>query len=179
MFFHKLPLYLILESSTTSYKSMEITLPISSIIVIAIGSVGVTVSIFVGFLLLSQKDKKHISISLLASLLILSGLTLLNDILVTSGISNRIKQLYFIPIYYSLSIAPLFYLFIKSKFKYRLEKSDFTHLLIPVIHAIVYFSFGFRSIAYKSILYNGNAFRTYLQIESFLFPISLDLFFYF
>ena len=152
---------------------MEITLPISSLIVIAIGSVGIAVSIFMGILLLSQKDKKHISISLLACLLILSGLTLLNDVLVTSGISNRIKQLYFIPIYYSLSVAPLFYLFIKSKFSYRLNKSDLIHLVIPTIQAVVYFSIGFRSVAFKSMLYDENAFRMYLQIESFLFPISL------
>lgn len=152
---------------------MEITLPISSLIVIAIGSVGIAVSIFMGILLLSQKDKKHISISLLACLLILSGLTLLNDVLVTSGISNRIKQLYFIPIYYSLSVAPLFYLFIKSKFSYRLNKSDLLHLVIPTIQAIVYFSIGFRSVAFKSMLYDENAFRLYLQIESLLFPISL------
>lgn len=152
---------------------MEITLPISSLVVIAIGSVGISVSIFIGILLLSQKDKKHISVSILACLLILSGLTLLNDILVTSGISNRIKQLYFIPIYYSLSIAPLFYLFVKSKFSYRLNKSDLIHLVIPVIQTVIYFSIGFRSVEFKSMLYDENAFRIYLQIESFLFPIFL------
>jgi AraC-like DNA-binding protein len=152
---------------------MEITLPISSLIVIAIGSVGISVSIIMGILLLSQKNKKHISVSILACLLILSGLTLFNDILVTSGISNRIKQLYFIPIFYSLSIAPLFYLFVKSKFSYRLNKSDLIHLVIPVIQAAIYFSIGFRSVEFKSILYDENAFRIYLQIESFLFPIFL------
>ncbi len=152
---------------------MEITLPISSLVIIAIGSVGVIVSIFMGVLLLSQKGKNHISISLLGCLLILSGLTLLNDNFVISGISNRIQSLYFIPIYYSLSIGPLFYLFVKSKFKYRLEKSDLIHLLLPVIQAFVYFSIGFRSVEFKSTLYDENTFRIYLQIESFLFPISL------
>lgn len=152
---------------------MEITLPISSLIAIAIGSVGISVSIFMGVLLLSQIDKKHISINILGCLLILSGLSLFNDILVTSGISNRIKQLYFIPIYYSLSIAPLFYLFVKSKFSYRLNKSDLVHLVIPVIQAVIYFSIGFRSVEFKSMLYDENAFRIYLQIESFLFPIFL------
>lgn len=152
---------------------MEITLPISSLIVIAIGSVGVTVSILTGILLLSQKHKKHVSVSILACLLIVSGLTLLNDVLVTSGISNRIKQLYFLPIYYSLSIAPLFYLFVKSKFSYRLNRSDLIHLVIPIIQALVYFSIGFRSVEFKSMLYDENVFRMYLQVESFLFPISL------
>jgi AraC-like DNA-binding protein len=152
---------------------MEITLPISSLIIIAIGSVGMAVSIFMGILLLSQGDKKHISVNILACLLILSGLTLLNDILVTSGISNRIKPLYFIPIYYSLSIAPLFYLFVKSKFSYGLNKLDLIHLAIPSIQAAVYFFIGFRSVEFKSALYAEDTFRTYLQVESFLFPISL------
>ena len=152
---------------------MEITLPISSLIAIAIGSVGISVSIFMGILLLSQKNKNHISINILGWLLILSGLTLLNDILVTSGISYRMKQLYFIPIYYSLSIAPLFYLFVKSKFSYRLNKYDLIHLVIPVIQVVIYLSIGFRSVEFKSMLYYKSTFRIYLQIESFLFPIFL------
>jgi len=152
---------------------MQITLPISSLIIIAIGSVGISLSIFIGVLLLSQKDKKHPSISLLGSLLILSGLTLLNDILVTSGISNRIKELYFIPIYFSLSIGPLFYLFVKSKFLYRLRAVDLIHLVVPLLQALVYVFIGFRSVEYKSALYGESAFRLYLQVESFLFPVFL------
>lgn len=152
---------------------MEITLPLSSLVVVALGSVGVAVSIFMGGLLLFQRDKQHISVVILASLLIMSGLTLLNDVLVTSGISNRIQQLYFIPIYYSLSIAPLFYLFIKSKFNNRLAKSDALHAIVPILQATVYLSIGFGSVEFKSDLYNEYAFRVYLQIESILFPISL------
>lgn len=152
---------------------MEITLPISSLVIIAVGSVGVTVAIFMGILLLSQKNKKHIFITLLSALLILSGLTLLNNLLTTSGISNRIQELYFIPIYYSLSIPPLFFLFVKSKFKHRLTYRDALHLVIPVIQALVYFTIGFRSVEYKSALYNEGPFRVFLQAESFLFPILL------
>lgn len=152
---------------------MEITLPISSFLLIAIGSVGVAVAVLLGVLLLLQRNKKHISVSLLGCLLILSGLTLLNTVLTTSGISNRIQQLYFIPIYYSLSIPPLFYLFVKSKFHHRLNRVDLAHLLIPFIQTIIYFIIGFRSVEFKSMLYNEAAFRIFLQIESFLFPIIL------
>lgn len=152
---------------------MSITLPVSSLVVIALGSVGVTLSLVMGVLLLWQKDRKHLSVTLLGCLLILSGLTLLNDILVTSGMSNRIQSLYFIPIYYTLSIPPLFYLFVKSKFKYRLAKMDVIHAVLPIIQAAVYFSVGFRSVAYKSKLYAEPAFRLYLDLESFLFTISL------
>lgn len=152
---------------------MQITLPLSSLIIIAIGSVGVTLSVFMGILLLAQKNKNHLSVGLLGLLLILTGLTLLNDLLVTSGISNRIQELYFIPIYYSLSIPPLFYLFVKSKFKFRLGRFDWIHAIIPVVQALVYFSIGFRPVAFKSQLYSESAFRTYLNVESILFPISL------
>lgn len=152
---------------------MEITLPLSSFIIIAVGSVGVIVAIVMGGLLLSHRKKKHFSITVLACLLIVSGLTLLNDLLTTSGLTNRIQQLYFIPIYYSLSIPPLFYLFIKSKFKYRLAASDYLHLVIPAAQALVYFTIGFRSVAFKSELYMEVAFRTYLTVETLLFPLSL------
>lgn len=152
---------------------MEITLPISSFVIIALGSVGVVIALIMGALLLSQKGKKHISIGLLVGLLILSGLTLLNHVLVTSGISNRIQELYFIPIFYSLSIPPLFYLFVKSKFQYRLASADLIHLIIPAVQAMVYFSIGFCSVEFKSMLYDQEAFRIYLNAESVLFPISL------
>lgn len=155
---------------------MEITLPLSSLIGLAIGSVGVTLAVVIGLLLLLQKHKKHPSVGLLAALLLLSGLTLLNQVLTTSGITNRIPQLYFIPIYYSLSIAPLFYLFVQSKFKRRLHKWDFLHLLLPLFQALVYWTIGFRSVAFKAKLYEQEAFRLYMQIEGMLFPVFLVLY---
>ncbi|MEZ4927027.1 MAG: hypothetical protein R3A50_12155 [Saprospiraceae bacterium] len=152
---------------------MEITLPISSLVIIAVSGSGVLFSLLVGTLLISQQEKKHISISLLGILLILSGLTLLNDLLTTSGISNRYKSLYFIPIFYSLSIGPLFYLFVKSKFRNRLRVTDYLHLLAPLMQALIYLGIGFRSIEFKSELYNNSLFRQYLTVESFVFPVFL------
>lgn len=152
---------------------MEITLPISSLILIAIDSVGVVVSISIGLILLSQREKKHVSVNFLSALLILSGLTLLNDLLVMSGISNRIQSLYFIPIYYSLSIGPLFFLLVKSKYTLSLKKLDYLHLILPCIQAMVYFFIGFRSVEFKSNLWEKTSFPIYLTIESFLFPITL------
>ena len=152
---------------------MEITLPISSIIIIAIGSVGVTIAIFTSIFFLAQKRIQHISNIFLSVLLLLSGLTLLNEVLTISGITNRFKHLYFIPILYSLSIGPLFYLFVKSKYYQKLSKIDYVHLIIPLVQAIIYWSIGFRSIAYKSSLWENPLFRQFLTLESFLFPLSL------
>lgn len=155
---------------------MDVTLPIFSILLIAIDSVGIAISLYIGFALLFQKNKNHISVNLLGVLLILVGITLLNDLLVTSGFSNRLPWLYFTPIFYSLSIGPLFFLFIKSKFNLGLKKSDYLHLIIPAIQALVYFSIGFRSTEFKNYLWEESNFPLYLQIESFLFPVFLFIY---
>ena len=152
---------------------MEITLPISSLLIIAVDSVGITISLFIGFCLLIQKNKNHISVTILGLLLILTGITLINDMLVTSGISNRFPWLYFAPIYFSLSIGPLFYLFVKSKYKSQLQTNDLWHLLLPLIQGIIYFAIGFRDMAFKSHLWQETDFPLYLNIESFLFPATL------
>ncbi len=155
---------------------MEITLPVSSIVIIAIGSIGVAVSILTSIVFYFQKRIQHISNIFLCLLLLLSGLTLLNETFTVSGISNRFKNLYFIPIYYSLSIGPLYYLFVKSKYYHKLAKIDFLHLVIPLIQAIVYWSIGFQTVDYKSSLWGSLWFRNLLTIESFLFPASLLLY---
>ncbi len=155
---------------------MEITLPISSIWIIAIGSIGVAIAVLTSIFFYYQRRGQHSSDIFLALLLLLSGLTLLNDVLNTSGITNRLKQLYFIPIFYSLSIAPLFYLFIKSKYYNSHAKLDFLHLIIPIMQGMVYWGIGFQSLAYKSSLWGNASFRTFITIESFLFPISLLLY---
>lgn len=152
---------------------MEITLPISSLFMIAIGSIGVTVSISMCIALLIKKRTADISNIILALLLLLSGLTILNEVLTSSGITNRFKDLYFIPIYYSLSIAPLFFLFIKSRYYQRVSKLDAFHLFFPVIQAIIYLFVGFQSIEFKSQLWASSSFKTYLLLEQILFPLGL------
>lgn len=155
---------------------MEITLPVSAILIISIGSIGIGVSIFMSIVSLIRNKNEHQSNLLITLLLFLSGLTLLNEVFTTSGISNRFKNLYFIPIYFSLSIAPLFYLFIKSKVQHQLSKKDYLHLLIPAGQFLLYLIIGFRSIEFKSDLWRSPAFRIYDTIETVLFPVSLVLY---
>ena len=155
---------------------MEITLPISSILIIAVGSVGVVISILASTFFFQQKKGRHVSKYFLSLFLLVGGLTLLNDVLSISGITNKFKNLYFIPIYYSLSIAPLFYLFVKSKYFHKISNSDFLHLVLPGLQAILYFSIGFQSIEFKSNLWENSNFRHYLTVESFLFPVSLIIY---
>jgi len=155
---------------------MEITLPLSSILIISIGSIGVVIAIITSIVFYFQKSNQPISNIFLCLLLFFSGWTLLNETLTTSGLSSRFKDLYFIPIYYPLSIGPLFYLFVKSKYYQKHLKIDYIHLALPFVQALIYWSIGFRSVAYKSALWQNSLFRTFLDVESFLFPISLLLY---
>ena len=152
---------------------MEITLPISSLLIIAIGSVGITVSISLAVYLVLKKGLDNLSNILLILFFLLLGLTLLNDVLLSSGITNTFKNLYFIPITYSLSLSPLFYLFIKSKHHQSVSSSDYLHLILPIAQAAFYFYVGFQSVAYKGQLWATPFFKVLFTIETILFPIGL------
>ena len=41
------------------------------------------------------------------------------------------------------------------------------------MQALIYLGIGFRSIEFKSELYNNSLFRQYLTVESFVFPVFL------
>ena len=152
---------------------MEITLPLTSILIIAIGSTGIGVSIYMGTVFIIKNKNKHISTSIFTLLLFLTGLTLLHEVLATSGITSRFPFLYYTPTLFSLSIAPLFYLFIKSRIKQSLSVFDGLHLVIPVIQFLGYLSIGFRSVSYKYDLWRNPTFKALMDIESALFSVSL------
>lgn len=152
---------------------MDITLPISSLILVALGAIGVSISIITGVIILFHKKTKDRPNYILAILLILSGLTLLNETLAISGIYNKFKNLYFIPLNFSLSIGPLFYLFIKSKYTRRISTLDYLHLVLPAVQFLVFLFIGFRSVTYKSTLWNNSLFRLFLDVETILFALGL------
>ena len=152
---------------------MELTLPISSLFIIAIGAVGVCLSIVTAIIFTLQNNTNERSTYLLSLLLFFMGLTLLNETLTSSGISNHFKNLYFIPLNFSLAIAPLFSLFVKTKFTRKIKYIDYIHLVLPILQFIVYLSIGFRGIAYKSKLWNESLFRNFLDLETILFSIGL------
>ncbi|MEM7367048.1 MAG: helix-turn-helix domain-containing protein [Bacteroidota bacterium] len=147
-------------------------------ILVFIDSVGIVMAIVVGIMLLNKKTGKQTANKLLGTLLLLSGMTLLNEMLVSSGISNRFQWLYFIPIYFPLSLAPLFYLFIRSKLMadFSLRSFQSLHLILPLAQALVYLGIGFRDIGFKSHLWENSHFPLYMSIESALFPLSLLLY---
>lgn len=155
---------------------MEITLQISSLIIICLGITGILVSIGTAIFCLIQRKPDDQSMVLLFLLLTSIGLTLLNETLTTSGISNRFKNLYFLPLNFSLSIAPLFYLFIKLKINRKFNRIDSTHLLLPILQFLTFLIVGFQPISNKSKLWNNDFFRAILNLESILFVVGLIIY---
>ena len=155
---------------------MEITLQISSLLIIVLGSIGVLLSISTGLFCFYNRKSGDQSTLVLFTLLILIGLTLLNETLATSGISNRFKNLYFLPLNFSLSIAPLFYLFVKAKIHRSLTTVDYLHLLLPILQFLVFILVGFRGITCKTKLWNNELFRAFLTAETLLFIIGIFLY---
>ena len=154
---------------------MPISLPISSLLIIAIDSLGALLSFLIGVLLMSRRNRAGLMPQvILGLLLILSSLTLLNELLNTSGLASQFPSLYFLPIYFSFSVGPLLYLFVKAKLgKLDLKGKDLLHLVLPTAQFLLYLSIGFRSTAFKSAIWNTPAFRSYLTLESVLFPVLL------
>ena len=157
---------------------MEITLPISSLILISLGAIGVSISFITGSIFILHKKLKDRSNYIIAILLILSGLTFLNETLATSGIYSKFQHLYFIPINFSLSISPLLYLFVKSKYTRKIASVDYLHLILPVFQFLILAFIGFRSVSFKSNLWNNEGFRIYLNLETVLFSLGLIMYSY-
>jgi len=141
-----------------------------------LGAVGFLLSVSAGVFSYYHSKLKDRSTLLLVTLLVLIGLTLLEDTINISGIANRYKNLYFLPLNFSLSIAPLLYLFVKSKIQNKLTAVDFCHLIIPTIQFAAYAFIGFQNLDYKTKLWENNLFRAFLDVETVLFVIGLILY---
>lgn len=152
---------------------MEITLQISSLIIISLGIIGMFLSLSMGVFILYQKKLKDKATLFLFALMLTISLTVLNETLATSGMASRFKNLYFLPLNFSLSISPLFYLFVKRKMNRFETPRDLIHLILPFIQFIVFVLVGFRSVAFKTKLWNNENFKRFLQAETILFILGL------
>jgi len=76
----------------------------------------------------------------LAILLLLFSVCVLNNLLVHSGIVHPFREKYFVPLWYTLSLGPALYYFIKFTLypAYELRWTDGKHFALPVVQAIFY-----------------------------------------
>ena len=100
---------------------------------------------------LRKKGIKQTNV-LLGLLLILYSLTLLNALMAMTGVYSAYQNLYFLPLVFTLSIGPLFYLFVKSRVhaSFRISKKDIIHFILPSSQFLFYLFISVQSAENKS-----------------------------
>jgi len=93
-----------------------------------------------------------------------------------TGLYSKYQFLYFLPLTFSFSIGPLFYMFVKSRIQpgWIFKKKDIMHFILPALQFIFYLSIGFRSAEFKSWIWR-NVLAPYGQFveESILIILSI------
>jgi len=125
---------------------------------------GIIGALIVGLLLLFRSEGKQISNYFLGALLLCAALTSLNNFLATSGVYSQFPNLYFLPLSFGFSFAPLFYYFVKSKTiqHYQFGFKDFLHFVLPLLQFAFFLAIGFRSLEFKSWVWR-ELYGPYLQ----------------
>jgi hypothetical protein len=103
---------------------------------------------FVGFLWLFRRARPNPYANKLYALLLWAfSFTMLDRFLVYSEIALRHPRLSFLPIYFSFSLGPLLFYYVKSRLypKFRLHREDIKHFVFPVVQAVILLYIGFQS----------------------------------
>ncbi len=155
---------------------MDISLSLDGLLELFFGGGAVLLGLVVGLLLLIGNKGQRRAEVFLGLLIIAYVLMLLNQLLAESGVMSRYQDLYFLPIYYTLSFGPLTYFFVKSKLYpgFRFRPRDWVHFVLPLLQAGFYFSIGFRSIAYKGELWQNFVGPFYQNFEAVVYWISFS-----
>jgi hypothetical protein len=98
-----------------------------------------------------------------------------------SSVFLKWPSLIFIPINLSFLLGPMIFMFVKSKLyeNFRVRKTDFKHLVIPVAHLSFYVFAFIMPIEKKAELYFGNYQLYYKPIEQASFGIIYFIYLYF
>jgi len=134
--------------------------------------------LFVGIGLLFRKNGQFYANLFLGLLLVLTALTMLNQLLAMSGIYAQFQYLYFIPIIFTYSTGPLLYMFVKSKTQVPFVFKRWYWLLfvLPMVQFGFYLTIGFRSAEYKSWVWR-NLFAPYLRyVDTGVYILSTVIF---
>ncbi len=147
-----------------------------NLIALVVSSFGILFCLSVGIHMFRRtKGVKQTNI-LLGLLLVLYSLTLLNSLLAMTGVFARYQNLYFIPLVFTLSIGPLFYLFVRSRIEpgYRLSRKDLLHFVLPGIQFFFYLVVSVQSQEAKSLIWR-NLIYPYVQYVEEVLVIASGL----
>ena len=176
LLFSNFGLTAICTRSCKSLKSQVLNIPIDSFIAVIISCFGILLCLTVGIQIVFRKKGILQANIFLGFLLVLNSLTLLNNVMAMTGLYSKYQFLYFLPLTFSFSIGPLFYLFVRSRIQpgFVFSKKDTIHFVLPALQFLFYLSIGFRSAEFKSWIWR-NELAPYGQFieESVLIILSM------
>lgn len=141
----------------------------------------VLLGLFLGILIALRQSGTPLTKRLFSFLLLAFSLTLLNNFLAYWGVFNRHPRYYFLPIYFSLSLGPLLFFYVKSQLypAMQLRRNDSKHFIMPIVQLVIFLMIGFRSLAFKSNIRQHFFSPVYGSFEDALYLVTFFMYCYF
>ncbi|MEN0005957.1 MAG: hypothetical protein AAF798_17535 [Bacteroidota bacterium] len=150
-------------------------------LLIFILAIGVLQSIFIGGLFFWKRTGSKRANQFYGTLLITIGLTLLHHIFDMTHFYESYPQLYFLPIYFTLSLPMLFFYAVKFNLypSYQLRWTDMKHFILPVGQWLFFVYLFFTTVDYKSGVDRHFYNPFYGAFEQFLYLTTFYAYMYF
>jgi len=163
------------EKAVRPFMMLEIT--ILDLFTLLFVGAGVLAALIIAILLVVEKSNSNQANRVLAVLLILSSLTLINLIIDFTGLNYINRNLFFLPLRYTLAIGPLLYFYVRFSLfpSHRFKLIDAFHLVLPLAQACFYLWLGFRGYAFKTKIWL-NIIRPYGEWEDIAFTLGLPFY---
>lgn len=154
-----------------------LNLTIVQLLTLLFSAGGILSSLIIAILLLLERNDNYKATLSMASLLVLSSLTIIDLLIGFAGIDDLNRNLAFLPIRYTLVIGPLIYFYVRFSLfpSARLKWLDAFHFVLPVLQAMFYFWVGFRSYTYKTRVWL-NLYRPYGEWEDLAFTVGVPFY---
>lgn len=141
---------------------------------------GVLQGLAIGFLFFFKKSGIIKANFFYGLLLLAFSLTLAHNILTITGIFVEYPELKFLPIYFTLSLPPLFFFHVKLDLypNYHLRWSDSKHLILPVGQVLFFLFLFLCTVEYKTTVERSFYNPFFGATEHFLYLTTFFLYLY-
>ncbi len=114
-------------------------------------------------------------------LLVCSNLTLIDNVIVYKFWYIKFPALIFLPIYFSLSVGPLFFFYTKARLypNFRLKASDFKHFILATVQFLFFIYLFILKLENKKVMMDRFFSPIYGNLEDLLFIFSTLMYIYF
>ncbi|MEN0049859.1 MAG: helix-turn-helix transcriptional regulator [Bacteroidota bacterium] len=130
-------------------------------------------ALVLGVMLFVKQENRKLTNRILATLLLVAALFLIGKSVRLIGLANQFWSLYILPLYFQLSMPPLFYFYVKFKLNPEnyFTKRDLPHWIIPIIQAVACMGIGCSSLAFKTKIWENGTLRMYYILQDVVFPV--------